>query len=114
MRKKDAKYPALYTSIFRIFRNKCIAGLRDQADSDEFQNIMPKSKTIKRKRIENLSILAKEVCDTICVQAKDRFTFLGHLSAGKLLRSENFSQFFKNFPSEELNEAVKAYLSYVK
>jgi hypothetical protein len=59
----------------------------------------------KRKR----TILAKEVCDTICFQAKERFKFTGHLSAAKLLVSEQFPLYNREFPSKELDETVLAY-----
>jgi hypothetical protein len=63
----------------------------------------------KRKRNEDLTILAKEVCDTIRFQAKERFKFTGHLSAAKLLVSEQFPLYNQEFPSKELDETVSAY-----
>jgi hypothetical protein len=63
----------------------------------------------KRKRNEDLTILGKEVCDTICFQAKERFKFTGHLSAAKLLVSEQFPLFNREFPSKELDETVLAH-----
>jgi hypothetical protein len=63
----------------------------------------------KRKQNEDLTILAKEVCDTICFQAKERFKFTSHLSAAKLLVSEQFPLYNREFPSMELDETVSAY-----
>jgi hypothetical protein len=63
----------------------------------------------KRKRNEDLTIFAKEVCDTICFQANERFKFTGHLSAAKLLVSEEFPLYNREFPSKELDETVLAY-----
>jgi hypothetical protein len=63
----------------------------------------------KRKRNEDLTILAKEVCDTICFQAKEWFKFTGHLSAAKLLVSEQFPLYNREFPSKELDETVLSY-----
>jgi hypothetical protein len=62
----------------------------------------------KQKRNEDLTILAKEACDTIWFQAKELFKFTGHLSAGKLLVSEQFPLYNREFPSKEL-ETVLAY-----
>jgi hypothetical protein len=63
----------------------------------------------KRKLNEDLTILAKEVCDTICFQAKERFKFTGHLSAAKLLLSEQFPLYNREFPSKEVDETVLVY-----
>jgi hypothetical protein len=63
----------------------------------------------KRKRNEDGTILAKEVCDTIWFQAKERFKFTGHLYAAKLLVSEEFPLYNREFPSKELDETVLAY-----
>jgi hypothetical protein len=41
--------------------------------------------------------------------SKERFKFIGHLSAGKLLVSEQFPLYNREFPSKELDETVLAY-----
>lgn len=85
---------------------KAINSIRDQTNSSEFRKL---SEGLTRRRVENLNAAAKEVCDTICLQAKDRFKFLGHLSAAKLLMNERFAEFCKEFPSKELDDTVNAY-----
>jgi hypothetical protein len=63
----------------------------------------------KRKRNEDRTILAKEACDTIWFQAKEWFKFTCHLSAAKLLVSEQFLLYNREFPSKEHDETVLAY-----
>lgn len=63
----------------------------------------------KRKCDENRNAAVKEVCDTICMQARVRFEFTGHLSAGKLLLQEKFETYCRQFPSQEFNETCQAY-----
>lgn len=43
---------------------------------------------------------------SFCLQAGRRLTFLGYLSAEKLLINEQFSHFSREFPSKELDETV--------
>ena len=66
----------------------------------------------KRKRTECQTAKrreALEVCDIILREAKDRFSFTGHLVAASLFHSEKFSDYVyvKNFPEECLNVAVQ-------
>jgi hypothetical protein len=63
----------------------------------------------KQKLNEEFTILAKEVCDTVWSQTKEWFKFTGHLSAAKLLVSEWFPVYNREFPSKELDETVLAY-----
>jgi hypothetical protein len=44
----------------------------------------------EKKTREDLTVLAKEVCDLIWFQAKEWFKFIGHLPTAKLLVSEQF------------------------
>lgn len=82
---------------------------------DEYSSIAedlkesPQTQIKKRKFAEVSAIIAIEVCDIICFQAKERFKFLGHLSAAKLLACEKFSYFCKDFPSKYLDETVEGY-----
>ncbi|XP_057658705.1 zinc finger MYM-type protein 1-like [Diorhabda carinulata] len=49
---------------------------------------------------------AKEVCDTIIAEIKQRFSFTGHLEIAHLFSVENFNTFSKNFPVIHLNSAI--------
>lgn len=50
-----------------------------------------------------------EVCDRICVEAKERFAFTNHLIAAKLFYQENFESFHKGLPTYEIKETCKVY-----
>lgn len=52
---------------------------------------------------------AKEVIDVIISQAKERFAFTGHLTAGTLFSAEMFHKFSTNFPEKELKTVCSAY-----
>lgn len=61
----------------------------------------------KRKTLSHNLVSAKEVCDIICYQIKERFSFNKHLSAAKLL---NFSLSKDNISSSpEFAETIEAY-----
>jgi hypothetical protein len=68
------------------FYNAVSSVRNDISLTSEFSEEPPEFK--KQKRNEDLTFLAKEACDTIWFQAKERFKFTGHLSVGKLLVSE--------------------------
>lgn len=54
-------------------------------------------------------VAAKEVCDAILIQMKDRFSFSSHLSGSLLFLPDKFSEYELNFPTIHLNEMVRAY-----
>lgn len=60
------------------------------------------------------SVAAKEVCDTIISQVKDRFQFTGHLSAVRLFLVESFKEYRKNFPDKTFSETVNSYPHFDK
>jgi hypothetical protein len=55
------------------------------------------------------SVIAKEMCDNILSQIKERFDFKDHLSAAKLFDSANFKNYRQKFPQECLDATVKSY-----
>lgn len=64
----------------------------------------------KRRRIESCRVPdAKEVCDRITTETRDRFEKTSHLDAAKLLDSANFEEFSKKFPQNILNLTVENY-----
>lgn len=52
---------------------------------------------------------AKEVCDVILSEAKDRFRFSGHLVASSLFLPEKFPLYSCKFPEDVLNEVCSVY-----
>ena len=86
-----------------------IQELRDQCDS-----LISVDFEQKRRRIDTRkSDAAKEVCDVILLQCRERFSFTNHLEAAKLLLVQNFSVYANSFPSDALAQAVKAYPTLV-
>ena len=63
----------------------------------------------KRRKNANLAIQAKEVCDVVLTQCKERSRFTGHLIVAKLLQQSNFSLFVQQFPVKKFNEVVSHY-----
>lgn len=53
--------------------------------------------------------MVHNVCDTVIANAKDWFTFTGHLAAALLLESERFHEYAGDFPTEALAKAIDAY-----
>lgn len=89
---------------------KAIESIREKMNEEPENLQNNRSTSRKRKRVGNSNITAKEECHTICVQARDEFKFLGHLSAAKPFLSHCFSQFRKEFPYEALHQTAEAYL----
>nr|CAI5844596.1 unnamed protein product [Callosobruchus analis] len=74
---------------------------------DEYGEIDSKKRKINPE-CSNAAI-AKEVCDIIIFQTKERVSYRGHLEAASLLNSENFSAYSKSFPKVLLNSVVDYY-----
>src|SRR6201990_1294075 len=60
---------------------------------DEYINISFPSEPKRRKFNTDRSIAAKEVCDVILIQCRERFSFTKHLKASKLLLIDNFHEY---------------------
>ena len=68
----------------------------------------------KKRRSEyvntkNNRIAAVEVCDIIVNSIKERFQFLGHLSASTLFLVENFKDYNVTFPEDNFEATIQAY-----
>lgn len=86
-----------------------------RAQTDDIQDETESNFTqIKRRRVDpdledRRSTIAKEVCDTILVQIRDRFAFRGHLEAAALLNNSSFSKYCTQFPITILDRVVSFY-----
>ena len=81
-----------------------------QKSRDGCDNLaVPPELTKRSFNIDTLRVAAKEVCDVIMLQCKERFSFTKHLQASNLLCVENFPLYNDSFPKEYLEEAVAAY-----
>ena len=83
-----------FTSAIQKIRNEC----------DNMNNPTEN----KRRKIDKPTA-AKEVCDIVLCQCKERLQFIDHLLASKLLDIHQFSTYTKCFPADELNTAVRSY-----
>lgn len=84
--------------------NFAVQKLRDECDA-----ITSPPEQKRRKFNTDRSVAAKEVCDVILLQCRERFSFTNHLEASKLLLVNNFPVYTKDFPSNALAQAVAAY-----
>ena len=85
--------------------NSHIQKIRDECDV----LVVPPEITKRSFNIDSLRVAAREICDVIMMQCKERFSFTKHLEASSLLFVDNFPSYIKNFPKESLEEAVAAY-----
>lgn len=109
MQKRDTD-PVQISSNVEQFQ-KALACVRSSLDY-EIDNADPKPRNKRMKSTSepiNKQIVAKEVCDIVTVQAKERFSFSGHLTASKLFYSNMYPSYSKHFPESELNSVIKAY-----
>lgn len=74
---------------------------------DEDEPVRKRQKTTHAG--ETRSVIAKEVCDTILMQIKERFDFKDHLSAARLFYSKNFKIYRVSFPQEDFDSTVTSY-----
>ncbi|XP_078539195.1 zinc finger MYM-type protein 1-like [Lissotriton helveticus] len=78
---------------------------------DSLDSRLPKDSIFsnRRKNISSLTLIAKEICDTIVEHAKERFFFTKHLVSATLLQSDQFANYDISFPEQALHEAVEVY-----
>lgn len=66
----------------------------------------------KRRRLgdtDRKSVTAKEICDVIVTQLKDRLSYRGHLEANYLLTNTSYASFNNKFPNDIFNRVTKLY-----
>lgn len=63
----------------------------------------------RRRTDEGVKAACKEACDTILVQANDRFMVVGHLDALQLVNPKKFKDFNRAFPTEKLQLVTQFY-----
>lgn len=66
-------------------------------------------RTLRTQKEANRSVAAKEVCDNILTQIRDRFDFKNHFCAAKLFDSENFREYEQNFPQNYFDVTISSY-----
>ncbi|GBO18562.1 hypothetical protein AVEN_71783-1 [Araneus ventricosus] len=68
------------------------------------------SRKRKRKNIHiNRTVAAREICDVISNQVKERFCFISHYSAVSLLEAPKFQEYEKKFPTQILDQTTDVY-----
>jgi hypothetical protein len=88
---------------------KNVAKVREVLDSTVEENAGVSSGKKRKIDKQEWKREAKEVCDVIISQAKERFAFTGHLTAAALFSAENFQHFNIAFPEKELKTVCSAY-----
>ncbi|XP_046727359.1 uncharacterized protein LOC124399984 [Silurus meridionalis] len=78
----------------------------DSASSDQQHQPKKQQRTLGPGEQQRL---ATEVCDTILIHTKERFSFTQHLVSATLLHGELFPQHSVTFPEFELETTVEAY-----
>ncbi|CAH1106263.1 unnamed protein product [Psylliodes chrysocephalus] len=91
--------------------------LTEIINSITLDDIEPTSSNSKRHKLDDsaeFSREAKEVCDIIICQAKERFSFTGHLVAASLFFPEEYGQYSTCFPEEKFKETIKNYPFFIE
>lgn len=109
LQKRTATGPFIKTSL-AAFETE-ITKIRSEIDVPVTVEEEPTSK--RPRYIENIgdsrTTAAKEVCDVILTQLKERFAFTNHLSLSNLLAREKFSSYKTKFPEEDFQTSVQCY-----
>ncbi|GBM86086.1 hypothetical protein AVEN_269261-1 [Araneus ventricosus] len=68
------------------------------------------SRKRKRENIHiNRTVAAREICDFITNQVKERFCFISHYSAVSLLEAPKFQEYEKKFPTQILDQTTDVF-----
>lgn len=91
-------------------RNKLPSVIDRQEERIEMLAEGPTPRKRRRLNDENLNLSAKEVCDTIVFQIKDRFVFKNHLCGAKIFQYERLNEHKKNgLPVDDINQFCSAF-----
>lgn len=83
-----------------------VSNIITDIDTDCFLKCEAKrSKNVVNERLRE----AKEVCDIIICEIKERFSFIGHLTAASLFLASKFQEYSKQFPEENFHATSVAY-----
>lgn len=95
---------------------KAISMIRNNLDVETDYCDAESSSSFKSARVKSGSdrgsthiVLAKEVCDIVTVQVKERFSFSGHLLSSKLFNKQQYASYSKKFPEAILTSVIEAY-----
>jgi cell division protein FtsB len=81
----------------------------DKEIEHEFPEPSRKRKKEDKDVLNQRSVSAKEICDVVASQVKDRFSYTGHLEAAILINNTNFELFNEIFPQTKLENACLYY-----
>lgn len=74
---------------------------------------IPETEQPRKRKTENIhinrTVAAKEVCDIIATQMKERFSFVTHYTAVSLLEAEKFQEYEKKFPTQLFEQTTDVY-----
>jgi hypothetical protein len=107
MQKRSATGPYM-AKCLTAFENE-IQKVRNNIDSIIINTIGAKRARHTETVAENRVTAAKEVCDVITTQLKDRFAFRDYLTTSNLLLTENFETYKTNFPEHDFQTATQCY-----
>lgn len=80
--------------------------------TEEIEEIVTETIENKRRKIdpENRNcMIAKQICDAVILQFKERFSYMGHLEASTLVDANNFFDFSQFFPISIFKSVVGFY-----
>lgn len=111
-RKADSVYIQKCLKTFECQITEIRQNKIDQLQLSEETNVDfegPSLKRLKTTASENNRVVAKEYCDVIISQIRERFDFTCHLSAAKLFCSDLLATYRENFPEQIFTETVESY-----
>ncbi|GBM86439.1 hypothetical protein AVEN_108451-1 [Araneus ventricosus] len=77
------------------------------------KKISASGETSRKRKRENIhinrTVAAREICDVISNQVKERFCFISHYSAVSLLEAPKSQEYEKKFPTQILDQTTDAY-----
>lgn len=83
------------------------------AASPNFE-MMASRKRFREDALSSKQVAAKEVCDTIILQVRERFQFVGHLTATNLLDMTKFATYNKCFPQDHFDQCCEIFPFFEK
>lgn len=89
-----------------------IIKIRNELEAIEAEKVKIKDEndqTVKNVTAAYKITIAKQICDIVLVQVRERFIYVNHFVASNLFNGENYEGFMKQCPKKEISAALQAY-----
>ena len=97
--------------LYNVMQSRALTALAIHYNISQFKNKILEIRNSPLCENSSLALQAesKEVCDNICMDIEERYSFSGHIIAAKLFNKNNIAEYKNGIPTQVMDEVVNAY-----